>query len=650
MAEAFLSGYDAPFHLSEECSNANIASPRAIVLTSGVGGVFGWFLQLVVAYTVVDIEAALDSDLGQPYAAYLQQVLPQKVTMAILALTIICAFSMGQGCMVAASRVTFAYSRDECFGPLSRITKQVNQHTRTPVNAVWFNTLIGIAMDFLIFGGALAAGALFSIGAVAAFVAFTIPIFIRVFFVGNRFRPGPWHLGRASRPIGALACAFVLLMFPILLLPSVTGSDLEVNIEHRILGDTTATLEGLKQDGEISSTESSRQDKKGLEVDKADSLQTVLKRLSHCSSHMLLLPRLFYLLPYLRNRLIRDVPGPLTGRFSNLWLPYQSQRGRRYLAVDAAHKRYLKLLPTQPDHVAMADPEAIPIIYSHTGGGPKAPAQDSAADPYDAAAITTMPSIPSAVASSTFVREPSILAKEVPSHTHSAPSRFPLEPFMQENLKELVNKQWERISDAAIGAGERYADMDRLHWFNYTAIDIVGDFYLLLQAPAKTLAKSASRQTALLHTLQLSKSSVTVAKSRVLSRLLPRPQTVRQIHLDPFFRNGLRAVENLAGIPVARVNEGLAAQEKGVPQGNDLLARLMEGKDEDGNKLGREELIAEALTQLITGTDITSNTSCALLYRCTRTPRVMERLREDINGAVPDYLDIPSFESAKDLP
>ncbi|KAL9033183.1 MAG: hypothetical protein Q9180_006085, partial [Flavoplaca navasiana] len=95
-----MSGYDAPFHLSEECSNANIASPRAIVLTSGVGGLFGWLLQLVVAYTVVDIDAALESDLGQPYAAYLLQVLPQNVTLAILALTIMCAFSMGQGCMV----------------------------------------------------------------------------------------------------------------------------------------------------------------------------------------------------------------------------------------------------------------------------------------------------------------------------------------------------------------------------------------------------------------------------------------------------------------------------------------------------------------------------------------------------------------------
>jgi len=94
------SGYDAPFHLSEECSNANVAAPRAIVLTSGVGGLFGWFLQLVVAYTVVDIPSVISSDLGQPWASYLLQVLPQKTALATLALTIVAAFSMGQGCMV----------------------------------------------------------------------------------------------------------------------------------------------------------------------------------------------------------------------------------------------------------------------------------------------------------------------------------------------------------------------------------------------------------------------------------------------------------------------------------------------------------------------------------------------------------------------
>ena len=245
-ADCGTSGYDAPFHLSEECSNANIAAPRAIVLTSGVGGLFGWFLQLVVAYTVVDIDSVLGSDLGQPWASYLLQVLPQKTALAALALTITAAFSMGQGCMVrnfrltlskikrawltfsqvAASRVTFAYARDGCF-PCSWWISRVNRHTQTPVNAVWFNTVLGILMTLLIFGGTLAAGALFSIAAVAAFVAFTIPIFIRVFFVGNRFRPGPWNLGRFSIYIGTAACAFVLLMVPILMLPSLTGSDLE---------------------------------------------------------------------------------------------------------------------------------------------------------------------------------------------------------------------------------------------------------------------------------------------------------------------------------------------------------------------------------------------------------------------------------------
>ncbi|KAF9735755.1 hypothetical protein PMIN06_010005 [Paraphaeosphaeria minitans] len=276
-----MSGYDSPFHLAEECSNANVASPRAIVLTSAVGGTFGWALQLVVAYTVVDIDGVLESELGQPFAAYLTQCLPQRLVLAILALTIIAGFSMGQGCMIAASRVTFAYARDDCF-PLSSLWKQVHPLTLTPVNAVWFNCGIGILSLLLIFGGSVSVGALFSIGAIAAFVAFTTPIFIRVFLVGDRFRAGPWHLGRASLPVGAVASGFVMLMVPVLCLPSVTGRDWtaglmnwtalvygtlmlavlvwwvvdarkwfkgpKVNVEHMMLGREGAVLEGAESE------------------------------------------------------------------------------------------------------------------------------------------------------------------------------------------------------------------------------------------------------------------------------------------------------------------------------------------------------------------------------------------------------------------
>lgn len=119
---------------------------------------------------------------------------------------------------------------------------------------------------------------------------------------------------------------------------------------------------------------------------------------------------------------------------------------------------------------------------------------------------------------------------------------------------------------------------------------------------------------------------------------------------DRFFRDGLNAVEILAGIAVARVNQRLEAGKEGKGERVDLLARLMEGKDENGNKLGREELTAEALTQLIAGSDTTSNTSCALLYWCLKTPGVMEKLQKELDEAIPDDVIIPDYNAVKDLP
>lgn len=90
---------------------------------------------------------------------------------------------------------------------------------------------------------------------------------------------------------------------------------------------------------------------------------------------LLVLPVLYYLLPYLRNKSIRDIPGPFVARFSNLWLMYQCRRGRRYLAVDNAHKKYGPLVRIQPDHVSVADADAIPVIYGHGNGFLKAYAE-----------------------------------------------------------------------------------------------------------------------------------------------------------------------------------------------------------------------------------------------------------------------------------
>lgn len=218
-----MSGYDSPFHLAEECSNAAVASPRAIVMTSGIGGVLGWAFQVAIAYTVVNIPDVMNAD--QPYVAYLSQCLSPKLVDFITALTVISAFFMGQASMIAASRVAYAYARDGCF-PCSSFIAQVNVRTDTPVIAVWLNAVIGCLVLLLMFAGSVAIGAIFSVGAIAAYVAFAIPIFMKVVFVRDNFKPGPWHLGKWSRPMGFLSVSFVVMMVPFLCFPQLRGANL----------------------------------------------------------------------------------------------------------------------------------------------------------------------------------------------------------------------------------------------------------------------------------------------------------------------------------------------------------------------------------------------------------------------------------------
>lgn len=223
-----MSGYDSPFHLSEECSNAAVAAPRAICLTATFGGGVGFLFTLAIAYTVVSLEdiAADPLGLGQPFVSFMAQIMSKNFVLACTALTTISSWFMGCSCMLAASRVTFSYSRDGMF-PFSNIWSKVYPKTQTPVYAVWINMLLGQLLLLLMFGGDTAIGAIFSVGGISSFVSFTMPTLLKITYANKTFRPGPWNLGRWSRPIGALSVAFVAMMIPFLCFPTTKGKDLD---------------------------------------------------------------------------------------------------------------------------------------------------------------------------------------------------------------------------------------------------------------------------------------------------------------------------------------------------------------------------------------------------------------------------------------
>jgi benzoate 4-monooxygenase len=348
---------------------------------------------------------------------------------------------------------------------------------------------------------------------------------------------------------------------------------------------------------------------------------------------LLLLPVLFYVLPYIRNWQIKDIPGPFPAAFTNLWLLLQARKGHRYLSVDNAHKKYGQMVRIQPHHVSIADAEAIPIIYGHGNGMLKS-------EYYDA-----FVSIRRGLFNTRDRAEHTRKRKTV-SHTFSAKSVGQFEQYIHHNLEEL-QKQWD--SRAASRKGDWY-QMDALNWFNYLAFDVIGD--LAFGAPFGMLEKGRD----FAEVRKTPSSEPTFAPAiEVLNRrgevsgtigCLPQIKPYAKHFPDPFFSQGMKAIENLAGIATARVNARLEAP---ATDRVDLLARLMEGRDETGARLGREELTAEALTQLIAGSDTTSNTSCALLYHCLKHPAVVAKLTAELDAALPDDA-VPTFAAVKDLP
>ncbi|KAK4141222.1 benzoate 4-monooxygenase [Dichotomopilus funicola] len=350
----------------------------------------------------------------------------------------------------------------------------------------------------------------------------------------------------------------------------------------------------------------------------------------------------YYVYPYLVTyRHLRHIPAPFPAQFTNWWLLITARRGSRYATVHELHKKLGPVVRLQPNHVSLCDDEAIQIVYGHGNGYLKA-------DFYDA-----FVSIQRGLFN-TRDRAEHTRKRKIVSHTFSAKSVAQFEPYIHSNL-ELFVRQLDNLITSSTAA-DRAAHFDCLNWFNYLAFDVIGD--LAFGAPFGMLSSGADlaevRSSPTSPPIYASAIEILNRRGEVSATLgtLPALKPYAKYFPDPFFTQGVKAVQNLAGIAIARVKARLENPPPAHLQRKDLLQRLMEGRDEKGEPLGREELTAEALTQLIAGSDTTSNSSCALLYHVVRTPGVLRKLQAELDTApgIPEDCDVPTFEMVRDLP
>ncbi|WP_413805271.1 amino acid permease [Streptomyces sp. OE57] len=217
LAQYTFSGYDASAHLSEETSNASVHAARGIVRAIWVSWVAGFVLLAGLTFAIQDYTGTQGSATGVPPAQILIDALGTGGATAMLLIVIVAQLFCGNAEVAAASRMVFAFSRDGAL-PGSRLWQRVSSRTQTPVNAVWLSVAVACVLALPSLYSETAYGAVTAINVIGITPAYAIPVFLRL-RAGDRFQPGPWNLGRWSKPVGWIAVVWVAVVTVLFCLP-----------------------------------------------------------------------------------------------------------------------------------------------------------------------------------------------------------------------------------------------------------------------------------------------------------------------------------------------------------------------------------------------------------------------------------------------
>ncbi|EEQ29902.1 GABA-specific permease [Microsporum canis CBS 113480] len=212
--------FDSCIHMSEEAMNAAKAVPYGILGAIGACWSLGFVsLCIIAACMSTDPHAILESRFGQPIAQIYYDALGKNAAIGFMVTMATVQFFMGLSIVIAASRQTWAFSRDGAL-PFSDYLKVVSTRFRyQPARAVAGVTITSVILGLLCLINNAATNALFSLTVAGNSVAWATPIFCRIFWGQDKFKPGSFYTGRLSTPIAIIALVYLafsitLSMFP----------------------------------------------------------------------------------------------------------------------------------------------------------------------------------------------------------------------------------------------------------------------------------------------------------------------------------------------------------------------------------------------------------------------------------------------------
>ncbi|KAK9993731.1 hypothetical protein SO802_023434 [Lithocarpus litseifolius] len=216
-----LYGYDTAAHLTEETKGADRTGPIAILSSIGIVTLFGWAYYIALTFSihwwwwwfpVWDVFAMEDAMVfwicnGGCYIGFLNLGLDAMVWLGFMA---------GGD---SSRYEVYALSRDRGI-PFSPIWRRVHPKRKVPTNAVWFCAAISIILGLPILKLDVVFTAIISISTIGWVGGYAVPIFARLVMAEENFKPGPFYLGKARRPICLVAFLWICYTCLTFLLPT----------------------------------------------------------------------------------------------------------------------------------------------------------------------------------------------------------------------------------------------------------------------------------------------------------------------------------------------------------------------------------------------------------------------------------------------
>ena len=205
-------GYDASAHTSEETRGAAKAAAQGVWRSVFYSAIAGWAVLLALLFAATHVDAISSANTGS--IAVIDTALSSWAAKFVLIICTVGQLFCGAAGLTSASRTWYAFSRDRGM-PGWWLFRRLNT-ARVPLYAVLAVSIAALIITIPAYWGSKAGipfayYAITGICTVGLYLAYIIPVYLRL-RQGDKFRAGPWTLGRKYKWVNIGAIAFVVLV------------------------------------------------------------------------------------------------------------------------------------------------------------------------------------------------------------------------------------------------------------------------------------------------------------------------------------------------------------------------------------------------------------------------------------------------------